>query len=141
MIDSASMRRLLFSIAFLAACGGNEPPKTPAPEPSATVAEKPPTELTDPENPPAPPKKQRPLEIHNACQNVVTVVFGEDPNAKDAGRRTIAAGSSIDGPRDGDGKVTVHLLDEKATPIVKVHVTRGMKKVEIGASCRTLDAR
>jgi hypothetical protein len=132
------MRRLLL-LAFLAACGSSE--AKPAAEPTTTVAEKPPTELTDPQNPPAPPKKKRPLEIHNACNNVVTVVFGEDPNAKDSGQRTIAAGSSIDGPRDDNGNLTVHLLDEKSQPIVKVHVTRGMKKVEIGASCRTLDAR
>lgn len=137
------MRRLLF-FALLAACGGNKadpPPSTPTPAPTTSVAEKPPTELTDPQNPPAPPKKKRPLEIHNACQSVVTVVFGEDPNAKDAGQRTIAPGSSIDGPRDDEGKVTVHLLDDKSQPIVKVHVTRGMKRVEVGASCRTLDAR
>ena len=136
------MRRLLV-LAFVAACGGNqaEPPATPTPPTSATVAEKPPTEATDPQNPPAPPKKKRPLEIHNACQNVVTVVFGEDPTAKDAGNRTIAAGSSVDGPRDDEGKVTVNLLDEKSQPIAKVRVTRGMKRVEIGASCRTLDAR
>jgi hypothetical protein len=138
------MRRFLFApIVVLLACGSKTEPTTPtsAASSSAAPAEKPPTEATDPSNPPAPAKKKRPLEIHNACNNVVTIVFGEDPNAKEAGQRTIAPGSSIDGPRDDNGNVTVHLLDEKSQPLVKVHVTRGMKRVEVGASCRTLDAR
>jgi hypothetical protein len=35
----------------------------------------------------------------------------------------------------------VWLLDDKGEPLVKVHVTRNMKRVEIGKSCRTIDAR
>jgi hypothetical protein len=58
-----------------------------------------------------------------------------------AGRRTIAPDSTIDGPRDGEGKQTVWILDEKGEPLpVKVHITRGMKQLEIGRSCTTLDA-
>ncbi len=140
------MRRLLLGlfVAFLG-CGNQPPPPPPtaasaAPTESAKPPEPAPSEATDPSNPPA-PKKQRPLEIHNACHQIVTVVFGEDPAAKGAGSRTIAGDSSIDGPRDDDGNVVVNLLDEKSQPIAKVHVTKRMKKVEIGASCRTLDAR
>jgi hypothetical protein len=74
---------------------------------------------------------------------VVTLSFGEDPKAANAGKRTVAANASIDGPRDVDGSATIWLLEQgdKAEPLVKVHVTRGMKVVEIGRSCRTLDAR
>jgi hypothetical protein len=117
-----------------------------APPAAAASATAPPSagpaasELTDPSNPPA-PKKRRPLEIRNACGQIVTVVFGEDPNAKGAGSRTIAASSSIDGPRDDEGNLTVNLLDDRSQPIAKVHVTKRMTRVEIGASCRTLDAR
>ena len=35
---------------------------------------------------------------------------------------------------------TVWLLDDKGEPIAKVHITRGMKQLEIVRSCRTLDA-
>lgn len=83
---------------------------------------------------------RKPFPIHSSCSDVVTIVFGEDPKAQGAGRRTVAPNSSIDGPRDAEGKQTVWLLDDKGEPTVKVHVTRGMKQLEIGRSCRTLDA-
>ncbi|MDB4933655.1 MAG: hypothetical protein JWP87_627 [Labilithrix sp.] len=85
-------------------------------------------------------RQRKPFPIHSSCTRVVTVVFGEDPKAQGAGQRTIAPNSSIDGPRDSDGKQTVWLLDEKGEPTVKVHITRGMKQLEIGRSCGTLDA-
>lgn len=84
---------------------------------------------------------RKPFSIHSSCTEVTTIVFGEDPKAPGAGRRTVASNSSIDGPRDAEGKQTVWLLDAKGEPLVKVHVTRGMKQLEIGRSCRTLDAR
>jgi hypothetical protein len=85
------------------------------------------------------PRKQRPLEIASACADVVTVVFGDPKSPK--GSRTIAPGASIDGPRESDGTETIWLLDNSGAPLIKVDVTRGMKRVEIGRSCRTLDAR
>jgi hypothetical protein len=86
-------------------------------------------------------RQRKPFPIHSSCSDVVTIVFGEDPKAQGAGRRTVAPSSAIDGPRDADGKQTVWLLDDKGEPTVKVHITRGMKQLEIGRSCRTLDAR
>jgi len=85
-------------------------------------------------------RQRKPFPIHSSCSDVVTIVFGEDPKAQGAGRRTVAPSSAIDGPRDADGKQTVWLLDDKGEPTVKVHITRGMKQLEIGRSCRTLDA-
>lgn len=85
-------------------------------------------------------RQRKPFPIHSSCSDIVTIVFGEDPKAQGAGRRTVAPNSSIDGPRDADGKQTVWLLDDKGEPTVKVHITRGMKQLEIGRSCRTLDA-
>ena len=85
-------------------------------------------------------RQRKPFPIHSSCSDVVTIVFGEDPKAQGAGRRTVAPNSSIDGPRDADGKQTVWLLDDKGEPTVKVHITRGMKQLEIGRSCRTMDA-
>jgi hypothetical protein len=85
-------------------------------------------------------RQRKPFPIHSSCTEVVTIVFGDDPKAQGAGRRTIAPNSAIDGPRDAEGKQTVWLLDSKGEPTVKVHITRGMKQLEIGRSCSTLDA-
>jgi hypothetical protein len=142
------MRKVVLPFFVLvAACGNSAAPTTPTTASSATPSE-PATSVASAEPPasaspsePEPQRKKRPLEIKNACHSVVTVVFGEDPKAETSGKRTIAGDTSIDGPRDAEGKMTVHLLDEKSEKVATVHVTRGMKKVEIGASCRTLDAR
>ena len=130
----------LLSIPLLVACGGKEPaPASPAsasaPEPATTSAEPP----AEPEQPPAKPRK--PFEVYSACADVVTVVLAEDPKAANARKRTIAPSASVEGPRNPDGNQTVWLLDTSGEPLVKVNVTRGMKRVEIGRSCRTLDAR
>jgi hypothetical protein len=121
-------------------CGSNQEtaaaPAAPASAPSAAAASAPAPSA----EPDAPPRKQRPLEIASACADVVTVVFGEDPKAP-KGSRTIAPSASIDGPRETDGTQTVWLLDSGGVPLIKVHVTRGMKRVDVGRSCRTLDAR
>jgi hypothetical protein len=131
-------------------CGNSAPPAAPPPGPEAAGAPGPAAPTDSPAAAAnaapapaeaAPPRKQRPLPITNYCSEIVTVVFGEDPNAATSGKRAIAAGSTIEGPRDAEGKMTVHLLDEHGEKLATVHVTRGMKKVDIGASCRTLDAR
>lgn len=132
---------LLLSLGLVAACGGgSEPPTSPAPATSASAA--PVVAASVSAAPEAdPPKKRRPYEIYNACADVTTIAFGEDPRAPGVGTRTIAPNSAIDGPRDAEGNATIWLFDIKGEPLVKVHVTRGMKRVEIGKSCRTLDAR
>ena len=127
---------------FLVACGGTDPaPATPAsaPPPEAPAASAEPQAPAEP--PPEPAKPRKPFEVYSACAEVVTVVFSEDPKAANAGKRTIAPSSSVEGPRNPDGNQTVWLLDTSGEPLVKVNVTRGMKRVEIGRSCRTLDAR
>jgi hypothetical protein len=139
-------RRLWLSAAFvlLCACGNKPdtaPPTTPTtPDPASTGAS---ASAPDPDvvgDNPAKPRARKPFPIHSSCPEIVTIVFGEDPKAQGAGRRTVASNSSIDGPRDAEGKQTVSLLDDKGEPIAKVHINRGMKQLEIGRSCRTLDA-
>ncbi len=139
--------RLFLCLAFvLAACGNRPEPSTPSPADasSAAASVEPPASAapaaTSAESA-EPPKKRKPFELYNACTDVATIVLGEDPKATDAAKRTVAPAGSLELPRDADGNQTVHLLDAKGEPLVKVHVTRGMKRVEIGRSCRTLDAR
>jgi hypothetical protein len=123
----------------LFACGNAPAPAAPAPAASSTPPIESATPPPAPEAEPAPSKKQRPLEIHSSCAEVVTVVFGDDP--KTGGRRTINEGGTLDGPRDDAGNMTMWLLNARGEPTTHVKITRGMKKVEIGRSCSTLDAR
>ena len=140
--------------ACASACGGKPEPMTPslsdpahAADPAAVGSGAMPAATADPEaasgaagGDDRPHRQRKPFPIHSSCSEVVTIVFGEDPKAQGAGRRTVAPNSAIDGPRDSEGKQTVWLLDDKGEPTVKVHITRGMKQLEIGRSCRTLDA-
>lgn len=130
-------------VLVLVACGGNQEPAAAPASPAESSASSPavasasaaPTEAA------APPVPRKPFEVYSHCADVVSVVFGEDPKAPNAGNRTIAPSASIEGPRDADGNQTVWLLDSAGAPLIKVKVTRGMKRVEVGRSCRTLDAR
>lgn len=140
--------------ACASACGSKPEPMTPslsdpahAADPAAVGSAALPAASADPEaasgaagNDDRPHRQRKPFPIHSSCSEVVTIIFGEDPKAQGAGRRTVAPNSAIDGPRDSEGKQTVWLLDDKGEPTVKVHITRGMKQLEIGRSCRTLDA-
>ena len=131
----------LMVASLVVACGGKEP-ASPATPPASTEA--PPASAEAPEAPasPAPePKKRKPFEVYNGCADVVTVVFAEDPKAPTADKRTMAPSASIEGARNADGNQTVWLLDANGESLVKVNVTRGMKRVAVGRSCRTLDAR
>lgn len=143
----ASLARVVGSSLALGgviACADKEPatPVTapePAPATQAPAADAPPPEPAA--EPAAEPKKRKPFEVYNACADVVTIAFAADPKAANVGKRTIAPSSAIEGIRNPDGNQTVWLFDTNDEPLLKVEVTRGMKRVEIGKSCRTLDAR
>jgi hypothetical protein len=135
------MRSVLALTLCLVGCGNEQPPAMPATSSSAPPAA--PAETTAapaaPAEPAPEPKKRKPYEISSNCNDVVSIAFGED--GKSGSKRTLAPGSTIEGPRDNDGNQTIWLLDTKGEPLVKVRVTRGMSRVEIGKSCRTIDAR
>ena len=150
---SAAVLFALAGVVGLVGCGNHAEPVSPSLSDPAHAADNPssagsaalPAASADPDGAGAGGeehhRQRKPFPIHSSCTEVVTIVFGEDPKAQGAGRRTVAPNSAIDGPRDADGKQTVWLLDDKGEPTVKVHITRGMKQLEIGRSCRTLDAR
>jgi hypothetical protein len=137
-------RAFVLALLFVAACGDKQqttpPPSSPETKSStATTAAPSASEAAPPAEPPKP--KGKPFEVYSACKDVVTIVIGADPKAPDAGKRTIAPSSSIDVPRDHEGNQTITLMNDKGELMdVKVHVTRGMKRVEVGRSCSTLNA-
>ncbi len=133
--------QMLVGLVCLSACGApaSHPGSAEPPAPSGA-----PTPSRDPDlvgESPAKPRAKQPLPIHSSCPEVVTIVLGEDPKAEGAGRRSIAPSGSIEGPRDAEGKQTISLVDDHGEVVARVRVNRGMKAVEIGRSCRTLDAR
>jgi len=140
MLWSARLAGVVGCLLLLASCGGKEPasPAASVAAPPSPAASAPTPETTAPQ---PEPRKRKPFEVRSACADPVTVVFGDDPKSANAGKQTVPPNATIEGPRDGDGNQTVWLLDLHEEPLLKVNVTRGMKRVEIGRSCRTLDAR
>lgn len=147
--------RLFALLAFvaLAACAG-EHTQTPAPfDPSASTGSPSPARsaqasaaTASPAAPSDTPSAQtgaqkRPLEITSHCATPANYYVGEDPKAGGPGKRTVEPMQILPVERNRDGSQTVWLLDEHFAPLIKVGITRGMKKIEVGRSCRTLDAR
>lgn len=125
------------------ACGA---PAAPLATPEPATAPPPAREAATPVVDAGPPAKtgaqKRPLEIRNGCDTVASVFFGEDPKVADQGEKhALGVGATKPVPRRADGSQTVWLLDDAGAPLIKVNITRGMKQIEVGRSCRTLDAR
>lgn len=142
---------LAWASLVLAACGGGAtpPPATPA-APAAddssfatgeTPAEKETAAGIAASAPEPTAAQRRPLDITSECPEIVTVAYADDPKDPKAGTRTLAQGTTEAAPRRGDGTQTVWLLDAQGEGLVKVSVTRGMRHIVVGRSCRTLDAR
>jgi hypothetical protein len=132
---------ILATLLLVAGCGGEgKDPATSADAKNASTSAASTPEATPAPSATAPPaKKRKPYEIVNLCPRPVTIIFGEDPKAANVGKRTLAGNDKIDdGPRDPDGNQIIHLL-VRDEPLVKVHVSRGTKRVEIGTSCDTLE--
>ena len=133
---------LACSLVFAVACGSKDPPATSPAEGNAPATPVAVASAGASAAPEVSSLAKKPLEVFNGCADVVTVVFGEDPKAQTASKRQIAQSATItDAPRNNDGTQTVFLLDQSGTPLVKASVTKHMKRVEIGRSCRTIDAR
>lgn len=85
-------------------------------------------------------EQSRPLELVNNCQTPVEIAYGPDPRKPDS-TNTVGAGLTVSAPRQTDGSQIVWLRDDQKTPLIKVIVTKRMKRIEVGRSCLTLDAR
>jgi hypothetical protein len=119
-------------------CGSSPPPAPAAPPPSrpATATEIAPD--PEPEEPAQPSRPRPPIDIKNDCGDVVGLFYGDPP--KDGPTVRVAAGGTEKGPRNPDGSLVIWIVDEKGFGLANVHVTKRMKRVEIGRSCRTLYA-
>lgn len=87
----------------------------------------------------ASPKSKRPLTIFSGCGDVAYVAFGDASGS--GGKRSIAPSSEIEAPRTADGTQVIWLVDPSGQGLAHVTISPRMKRVEIGRSCRTLDAR
>lgn len=104
----------------------------PAPDPSASATSTSPTQ--DAITPMT-------IEVHNDCDDSVPIFIGEQPKFGSGTKTSMSGNSTTSYPRNGDGTLTLWIIDDHENGLASVHVTKRMKKVEIGRSCRTLDAR
>lgn len=141
------MPRLAILALALAACGGAprdassvaRPPSPPPSEPDRDGDR----DASAPDAPAEPSAAQkRPLVAESLCAEVVTLAIGDDSSAAgERDRRTLVRGGTVDLPRKPDGSQRVWLVGEGGEGLIKVDVTRAMKRIEVGRSCRTMDAR
>lgn len=138
----------VFALGFGFACGGASAPPAPpvaaSPSTSSSASAATAASAGAAETPPVPtPSQRRPLDITSQCENPVAIFVGSDPpKSGGAGKRIVEPMQILPIERNRDGLQTVWLLlDESLSPLIKVDVTRGMKHIEVGRSCRTLDAR
>lgn len=114
---------------------------SPAPSASGVTASTAPSNGASSEPRAQTAAQKRPLEITSQCSSASNYYVGDDPKAGGTGKRTLEPMAILPIERKPDGSQTVWLLDEHFAQLIKVNITRGMKKIEIGRSCRTLDAR
>lgn len=146
---------VIASVLALGACAPKEDdgtfqPTTPQPmgpstpytadDPPANAATAVPTPVSTPndENQTATPTT---VEVHNDCTDAVPIFIGDKPKFGSGTKTALGADTTTSVPRNGDGTVTIWIIDQNENGLASVHVTKRMKRVEIGRSCRTLDAK
>jgi hypothetical protein len=132
----------LLGLAVVTSCASAPPTATAPPVASEApvVADAGPAPVATQE-PEAEPKRQRPpVEVVNLCHDVALLAYGEPPNFKTESLGRFMADATGTAPRERDGTLAVTLVDDKGNALAKVSVSRHMKKLEIGRSCRTLFA-
>ena len=81
------------------------------------------------------------MEVKNLCLTGVPVYLGDTPNGTTGDHMVLRGGGTSHLPRQPDGTLTVWIEDDRGYGLAKVHVTKRMSHVEIGASCKTLHAQ
>ncbi len=134
-------------LAFLAACASAPPTNAPSAasnpphfEDAVSSADAGAAPVADPEPEPEPHRPRPPVEVINLCHDVALLAYGEPPNFKTESLGRFLGDASGSAARERDGTLPVTLVDDKGNALAKVLVSRRMKKLEIGRSCRTLYA-
>ena len=135
MIGRALSSSSLVLVLAAVACGGGSASTSGATTASPPAAQDEPKTEGD-SRPPVTPN----VEIHNACTDAVPIYFGEQPNGTTGDFVTLRGDGTSHVPRREHGELTVWIVDDKGFGLAHVKVTRRMKRVEIGPSCRTLHA-
>jgi len=135
---------LRFALAFVASCASAPPAATtPTPPASSSAAatdagaSPAPSASAEPEEPHRP---RPPIDVTNLCHDVALLAYGEPPNFKTESLGRFMGDATGTAARERDGTLAVTLVDDKGNVLAKVSITRHMKKLEIGRSCRTLYA-
>ena len=131
----------LFVLALCLSCGSAPPPPAPAPAPTASASAPVASASAAPTADPEPEKRQLPpVEVINQCHDVALLAYGEPPDVKPESLGRFMADATGAAARERDGTLPVALVDDKGNVLSKVTISRRMKKLEIGRSCRTLYA-
>lgn len=80
------------------------------------------------------------IEVHSDCTDNVPLFLGETPKFGNGTKTNISPNTTTSFPRNSDGTLVLWIVDDQENGLASVHITKRMKKVSIGRSCRTLDA-
>ena len=133
-----SLALLVPALCLSCASAPPQPSPPPAPSASAPVASASAAPAAEPE--PEPKRQLPPVEVINLCHDVALLAYGEPPDVKPESIGRFMGDATGAAARERDGTLPVALVDDKGNVLSKVNVSRRMKKLEIGRSCRTLYA-
>jgi hypothetical protein len=138
------VRRVLATCAWVATlgCGG---PTSPAKDPeeigTVTSSAQGAAQASSAPVPDADPtKKKRSFTLTSECDQTVSLFYGEDPQKGEGARISLDARKTATPERIDEARSRLWLLDGEGRPLAHVRVSRGMKTVTVGSSCRTLNA-
>jgi hypothetical protein len=119
---------------------GSSDPRTTAASPNSGG----PAGLQAPKSPGTAPTSSAPIpttiELHSDCSRTLPVFYGEKPKFGSGTKSSIGSNTTTSVGRNGDGTLTIWIIDEQENGIASVHVTPDTKRVEIDGSCSSIRA-